>query len=256
MSRPVRSERVSDFREIWTLRSVPTFASGAFATAGAMIATLGARAGTRSSRRIEPVLRAWARAWLAPAGVRLQVDGLGHVVAGQRYVIISNHQSNLDPMVHLAGLGLPLRFLAMRELFDLPLLGPALHRIGMIEVDRDQPDATTIARAVSQALADGANVFVFPEGGTSHDGSMNRFHIGAFAIAIEHGIPILPIALTGTREIWAPGSNAIRRGVVRLAIQEPIPTQGLTRLDSIRLRDQAHSAIAAGHRQLADFEEA
>ncbi|MDO8731021.1 MAG: lysophospholipid acyltransferase family protein [Actinomycetota bacterium] len=244
MSRRSLSARGSEIREHWTLRTVPMFASGAVATAGAIIATLGVRAGTRKSHLLEPILRTWARAWLVPAGVRLQVDGQEHVVAGHRYVVVSNHQSNLDPMAHLAGLRLPLRFLAMRELFDLPGMSGALRRIGIIEVDRENPDSGMIMRGVSLALTDGASVLVYPEGQTSHDGGLNQFHIGAFVLAIEHGVPILPITVIGTREVWAPGSNAIHSGLVRLVIHEPIDTQGLNRRAAIGLRDKARSAIA------------
>lgn len=243
MSRQVRSADMAE--NAWSLRSIPTFVSGAAATAAAMAATLGTGAGTPRSHLIEPILRAWARAWLFPAGVRLEVEGREHLAVGRSYVMVSNHLSNLDPIVHFAGVRLPLRFLAMRELFDIPLLGSALRRIGMIEVDRNQPDAAGIARGVERALADGASVFVFPEGQTSHDGSLNRFHLGAFVLAIEHGVPIVPIAIIGTREVWTPGSNAIHRGVVRLVIHEPIDTQDLTRLDAIGLRDKSRSAIAS-----------
>ncbi|MDP2014244.1 MAG: lysophospholipid acyltransferase family protein, partial [Actinomycetota bacterium] len=214
------------------LRSVPTFALGLAATGAVMAASVRTRAGTPSARRIEPLVRTWARAWLIPAGVRLEVEGRHHVTPGQRYVVVSNHLSNLDSMVLLAGLGLPLRFLAMRELFDVPLLGSALRRLGMIEVDRDNPHSAMIAQGVSQAMADGASVMVFPEGQTSHDGSLNRFRIGAFSIAIEQEVPILPVTLIGTREVWAPGDNAIHRGVVRFVIHKAIETQGLTQQDA------------------------
>lgn len=219
------------------------FASGLAATAAVMIASIGAPSGTPTSHRINRVLRMWGRAWLVPAGVRLEIQGLENVAQGQQYVVASNHLSNLDPMVMLASLPIPLRFLAMRELFDVPVLGQALRRIGMIEIDRASPDGTTIARGVQQALRDEASIFVFPEGQTSHDGSLSRFRIGAFTIAIEHGIPILPVAVIGTRGIWPPGSNTIHSGVVRLIIQEPVHTGGMTSGDAVLLRDRIRLSI-------------
>jgi len=228
-----------------SLRSIPTFASGAAVTTAAVIATLGARAGTRTAHRIQPILRAWSRGWLVPAGVHLRIEHAERIEPGQQYVVVSNHLSNLDPMVHLGGVRLPLRFLAMRELFDLPVIGNAMRRIGMIEVDRGNADSAEISRGVRTALRDGASLLVYPEGETSHDGSLGRFHIGAFALAIEHGLPVLPIATIGTREIWAPGSNAIRSGAVVLLVQEPLPTHGMSRLDAIGLRERTRAAIAA-----------
>lgn len=163
----------------------------------------------------------------------------------QQYMVVSNHLSNLDSMVVLAGLRLPLRFLAMRELFDVPVLGAALRRLGMIEVNRDYPDSTMIGQGVSQAMADGASIMVFPEGQTSHDGTLNRFRIGAFSIAIGQAIPILPITLIGTREVWAPGSNTIHKGVVRVVIHQPLATHGLTQQDATALRERSRISIAS-----------
>lgn len=244
-SRQARIKHSAELPKRWTLRSLPTFVMGAAATTGAILITLGVRADRRRPAFVESVLRTWARAWLLPAGVQLQVEGLEHLVPGQRYVVVSNHQSNLDPIVHLAALPVPLRFLAMRELFDLPVLGGTLRRIGMIEVDRRKPDSGGIADGVARALADGANVFVYPEGATSHDGSLNRFRLGAFTLALDHGISILPISTIGTREIWAPGSNAIHRGVVRVIIHAPIATDDSSAADAIDLLDRARSTIAA-----------
>lgn len=229
----------------WTARTLLTAASGLVATAGAVLVVSTACRGGRCSGAIDPVLRCWARAWLVPAGVRLRVEGIQHVRPRQVYVVVSNHQSNLDPMVHIVGLPLPLRFLAMKELFDVPLVGRAIRTIGMVEVDRGDPDMRGISEGTRRALSSGVSVVVFPEGQTSGDGSVGRFHTGAFAIAVANGVPILPVTLVGTRGIWAPGSNAIRRGVVRVVVGEPIPTAGLNARDAVRVRDDVRGWIVA-----------
>ena len=77
---------------------------------------------------------------------------------------MSDHQSNLDPMVHLRALPLSLRVLAMRELFRIPLLGRAMRTAGMIEVDRDSPDFRQIDQAAARSLAAGHSLLVYPEG--------------------------------------------------------------------------------------------
>ena len=225
-------------------RTVPTLASGLAATGCLLLASVAVRAGSPSAPRIQPLLRSWARAWLLPAGAKASVRGLEHIVQGQQYVVVANHLSNLDPMVMLACIPLPLRFLTMRELFDFPMLGGLLRRLGMIEVDRSRPDGASIARGVSAALNDGACIFVFAEGETSHDGTLGRFRHGAFSLAIQHGLPVMPITLHGTRAIWPPGSNAIRPGRVQLVIHEPIDTDGLDSQDTDALRDLVRSKIA------------
>src|ERR1035437_754061 len=97
-----------------------------------------------SARAESPVtdrmVRWWAAVWLRAAGPRVAVHDLEHVRPAAAYVVVSNHQSNLDPMVHLQALPLSLRVLAKREMFQILLLGPAMRTAGMIEVDRDSPD--------------------------------------------------------------------------------------------------------------------
>lgn len=224
---------------------MPTAASGLAATAAVVVILSVACRNGRTSRLTNPLLRSWARAWLVPAGVRLSVEGADRIEPGQAYMVVSNHQSNLDPMVHIAGLPLPLRFLAMRALFDLPFLGTAMRSIGMIEVDREDPDMRTIREGTHRALARGLSVLVYPEGKTSGDGTIDSFHTGAFALAVANGVPVLPVTLMGTRAVWTPGSNAIRRGVVRLVVGEPIATDRMTSRDAVGLRDEVRAWIVA-----------
>jgi 1-acyl-sn-glycerol-3-phosphate acyltransferase len=108
-------------------------------------------------------------------------------------VVVSNHQSNLDPIVHLATLPLSLRVLAKREMFRIWLLGPAMRTIGMIEVDRDSPDFRRIDLAAARDLAAGHSLLAYPEGTTSADGTIGEFKDGAFVIAVASQVPVLPV---------------------------------------------------------------
>ena len=114
------------------------------------------------------------------------------------YVVVSNHQSNLDPMVHLQALPLSLRVLAKREMFQILLLGPAMRTAGMIEVDRDSPDFRRIDKAAARSLAAGHSLLVYPEGTTSPDGTIGDFKNGAFIIAVTSQVPIVPVTIHGT----------------------------------------------------------
>ena len=120
-------------------RTVPTFVAGVLATlAGALLVRF--RGPARADSAVtDRVVRWWAAVWLRAAGARVVVDGLEHVEPAATYVVVSNHQSNLDPMAQLRALPLSLRVLAMRELFRIPLLGRAMRIAGMIEVDRIPP---------------------------------------------------------------------------------------------------------------------
>jgi 1-acyl-sn-glycerol-3-phosphate acyltransferase len=196
------------------------------------------------------VVRWWAAVWLHSAGARVVVDGLEHVESAATYVVVSNHQSNLDPMAQLRALPLSLRVLAMRELFQIPLLGRAMRTAGMIEVDRDSPDFRQIDQAAAQSLAAGHSLLVYPEGTTSPDGTIGDFKDGAFIIAVTSQVPIVPLTIHGTCRIWPPGRSAIHGGPVHIVVGSPLLTSGLTHHDIARLREHARDVICSAHRDL------
>src|SRR5271165_3518353 len=204
----------------------------------------------RQCIKVDRVVRWWAAVWLRAAGARVVVDGLEHVEPAATYVVVSNHQSNLDPMAHLRALPLSLRVLAKREMFQIWLLGPAMRAIGMIEVDRDSPDLGRIDQAAARALAAGHSLLVYPEGTTSPDGTIGEFKDGAFIIAVTSQVPVLPVAIDGTRRIWPPGRSAIHGGQVRIVVGSPLPTSGLAHHDIPRLREQARDVICSARRAL------
>ncbi len=229
----------------WTLRTAPTMLMGVLGTFIAAVMLRILARDRRDSPLVESVLRTWGRSWLIPAGVRLQVDGREHLQVGQSYVIVANHQSNLDAMVHLVALGLPLRILIKRELFAVPVLGPALRAIGMVEVDRANPNFVAIDRVAKDVLSTGRSLLIYPEGTTSADGAVGRFKSGAFSIAVAQGVPILPVIIDGTRSVWTPGRNTIRGGKVRVIITEPISTSQLTKADVVQLRNKVETLITS-----------
>jgi len=233
-------------------RTVPAFVAGVLATlAGALVVYCRgpARADTAVTER---VVRWWAGGWLRAAGARVVVHGLEHVESAATYVVVSNHQSNLDPMAQLQALPLSLRVLAMRELFRIMVLGRAMRTVGMIEVDRDSPDFRQIDEAAARSLAAGHSLLVYPEGRASPDGTIGGFKDGAFIVAVTNQVPILPVAIHGTCWIWQPGRHAIHSGQVRIAVGRPMQTSGLTHHDIAGLRDQARDVISSAHRDLAE----
>jgi 1-acyl-sn-glycerol-3-phosphate acyltransferase len=231
-------------------RTVPALVAGVLATlAGALVVRC--RGPARADSPVtDRMVRWWAAVWLRAAGARVVVQGLEHVEPATPYVAVSNHQSNLDPMAHLQALPLSLRILAMRELFQIRLLGPAMRTIGMIEVDRDSPDFRQIDDAAARSLAAGHSLLVYPEGTASPDGTIGEFKDGAFIVAVINQVPVLPVAIHGTGRIWPPGRRAIHGGQVRIAVGRPLPTSHLTHHDIAGLRDQARNVIQSAHRDL------
>jgi 1-acyl-sn-glycerol-3-phosphate acyltransferase len=221
-----------------TARTAFVAASGVGATLALGAAILVAARGARADRLVDACLRGWAACWLRPAGVRVEVVGRHNIGAGTAYVVVSNHQSNLDPIVHAAVFSGRVRFLAMRGLFDLPLLGPVLRRAGMVEVDRRDPDGHGIAVGTARALRSGSSVLVYPEGGTQGDGVVGAFRSGAFRLAVENRAPVLPIATSGTRQAWPTDRSIIRPARVRVVVGAAIDTRDLTAGDVPAMRDR------------------
>jgi len=231
-------------------RTVPAWAAGVLATlAGVLVVRCRgpARADSAGTGR---VVRRWAAVWLRAAGARVAVHGLEHAEPATTYVVVSNHQSNLDPMAHLRALPLSLRVLAIGGLFRIPLPGPALRTIGMIEVDREAPGLRQIGQAAARSLAAGHSLLVFPEGTAAPDATIGEFKDGAFIIAVTSQVPILPVAIHGTGRIWQPGRRAIRSGGVHITAGPPLPAGHLTRHDIAGLRDQARNIICPARRDL------
>jgi len=231
-------------------RTVPTFAAGVLATA-AIALLVWCRGPARADSAVtDRMVRWWAGMWLRAAGARVAVDGIEHFRSVGPWVVVCNHQSSLDPIVQLRVLPVSLRVLAMRELFRIPLFGRAMRTIGMIEVDRESPDFRRIDQAAARDLAAGHSLLAYPEGRISPDGAIGEFKDGAFIIAVANQMPVVPVAIHGTRLIWPPGHNTIRGGHVRVVAGRPLPTSGLTQDDVARLREQARDAICAAQRDL------
>lgn len=186
-----------------------------------------------TSPAIEAIIRLWARMWFWLSGTRLEVRG--EFDPTRSYVVISNHSSWFDVFANFLATPVPLRFLAKKELFKIPVFAPAMRAIGMIEIDRDK--ATSMHQWINDQARTVAgraqSIMVYPEGSRTRDGEIQRFKVGAFVIAIENQLPILPVTIAGSYAVFPPGGMTIRGGHVIVEIGEPLPTDHLER-DGIR----------------------
>ncbi len=193
------------------------------------------------------VARRWARALLDVGGVHVTVEGIDAIALKRSYVFISNHLSFMDTPVVLANIPVQFRFLAKRGLFQIPFLGQHLTRAGHIPVPREDARAAvkSMQLAADTIQQKKISLLIFPEGGRSHDGQLQPFKEGAAYIAIRAGVPVVPIAISGTRELLPWGSAVVLPGQVRLQILTPVETQGLSLKDRAMLTEQVRSLIAA-----------
>src|SRR5579885_117446 len=193
------------------------------------------------------IARAWARVLLKVSGVRVRVHGLEHISSGASYIFVANHLSYMDTPVVLANIHVQFRFLAKRGLFQIPFLGWHLGRAGHIPVPREDARAAvkTMTTAAQMVRERGISLLIFPEGGRSRDGQLATFKDGAAYIGIRAGVPLVPVALNGTREILPFGSGNIRPGHVKMRIGDPIPTNEFTMRDRARLTQEVRERIVA-----------
>jgi 1-acyl-sn-glycerol-3-phosphate acyltransferase len=184
------------------------------------------------SPRIESLIQTWSRLFLRIPPVDYASSGSENVVPGQ-YVVVSNHLSNFDIPLLFRTVPLRIRFLAKKEIYKIPLVAQAMDTAGIVKIDRQSGMSTheAINAAVAASRARGYSLIVFPEGTRSRTGDMGEFKKGAFRIAVDGQLPILPVVINGTFAVNPPGKKMIYPGHADVRILEPIPTSGMARKD-------------------------
>jgi 1-acyl-sn-glycerol-3-phosphate acyltransferase len=198
------------------------------------------------TRQVPRVMRIWARLFLLVTWTRVTVEGAERIDPAGSYVFVGNHSSNLDIPVIMGKLPVSIRFLAKKEMFKVPVLGGAMRAIRMVETDRRLgPTAhRAINEQVTAVVTEGLSLMIFPEGTRSESHEMLPFKKGAFRIAVDNDMPVVPVTIVGTLEAWKPHSKLIHGGRVRLVIHDPIPTTDLDRNLLNDLRDRVRSTVA------------
>lgn len=192
--------------------------------------------------------RWWSWLILATTGVAVRVQGLEHLTSGTTYVFVSNHQSIYDIPVLFNALPFQLRIIAKESLGSFPFLGWHLRRTGHLLVDRRHPDRAGILLRWRELLEQGLSLIIFPEGTRSADGTVGRFKAGSFLLAIEAGLPVVPISVVGTRFVMRKGRLTTCPGSAHLTVHHPVITTDGTWQTSIaaarRLAIHVHDIIA------------
>ena len=153
----------------------------------------------------------------------VKVRGRENLKKKQSVVFVANHQSAFDIFLMYGFLGVPIKWMMKIGLAKIPLVGAACRAAGFIFVDNTTP--RTAQRSVVEAkrrLKDGASLAVFPEGSRTHDGKMGRFHKGAFQIAIDQHLPIVPITINGTYKILPIGTIITHPHRMEMVIHPPL----------------------------------
>jgi 1-acyl-sn-glycerol-3-phosphate acyltransferase len=203
---------------------------------------------TKTLAHICPRNPTWsARLFLWSAGVDVVVEGAERLHAQGARVLVANHESWFDVLALCSVLPSGYRFAIKKELEKIPIWGAAWLACGHISVDRHNRQAAIQslerARRLSGENAEIVIVF-FPEGTRTETGAMLPFKKGAFVLALQLGVPIIPVAVIGGRQILPKHSFRVRRGTMRVVVGEPIAVEGMTFEDRDDLLDRSRQAIA------------
>ncbi len=180
-------------------------------------------------------------------GLRVRVSGLENVPPGRQYIYMANHQSFLDgPLVYWAVPGFA-RVILKREVFRVPILGQGMRMVGFVPVDRKglKSGRRSLDQAAANMARRGLSYLVFPEGTRSRDGNLQPFKRGGFFLALQAGVPVVPISVRGTYALMPRGQVFIRKGPVDIIFHPPIPVGGVSVGSLSALSDAVRAAVAA-----------
>lgn len=172
---------------------------------------------------INKIATTWARLILAASRIKVEVIGLSNINPSKSYIYMSNHQGNFDIPILQACLPVQFRWLAKAELFNIPVFGYAMKRAGNISIDRsNRQSAFKSLRNAAKVIRNGVSVLIFPEGTRSNDGNIREFKKGGFILALDSGVPIVPVITHGLWELMLKNKVLAKPGKVLIEIKKPV----------------------------------
>ncbi len=194
-----------------------------FSTIFLSLIALGISLFDREGEGVHKIARLWARMYLFFSGIDVSIKGTENI-PDPPCIFMCNHQSALDIYSLLACLPLSFRWVAKRQLFNIPFFGWAMKKAGYISLDRENPrEALKAIEKAAAKIREGTNIIVFPEGTRSVDGVLLPFKKGVFSLAIQAGVPVVPVGIYGTSTLQPKGSLIpVKKGVIYINIGRPV----------------------------------
>lgn len=170
-----------------------------------------------------------ARCYLRASGAKVHASGHERIDAHKPYVFVANHQSNLDPPLIIAYIQRNPGWIAKQELFRIPMLGSGIQLVNAIPIDRrNRTSAIASTKRAAEVIRSGRSVVAFSEGTRTVDGHLKEFKKGVFYMAIEAGVPVVPVVVNDTRLVMRKGTKYCLPNDVFMEILSPISTEGYT----------------------------
>lgn len=209
---------------VWSCIVIATLALGILAFVTALF--------DRKGKIVHQYARLWGKIALWANGVKVKLQGLEHVKGKGPYIFMSNHQGSYDIFALLGHLPFQFKWLAKKELFSIPFFGWTMAAAGYISVDRKGTRETVEAmNDAARKIREGMSVVIFPEGSRSQNGTIQPFKKGGFTLAIKSKVPIVPIAIHGSRTIMPKDRLKISPGEIRIQLGSPIETENFSLKD-------------------------
>jgi 1-acyl-sn-glycerol-3-phosphate acyltransferase len=201
----------------------------------------------RRAQVVYPWAQWGARTWLRLSGAEVRVRGLEQLDPQQTYIFAANHRSYLDTATLFYYLGRRIGLLAKKELLKVPILGYGMGYVNIMAIDRsNRTRALETVRAATERIRGGVSFGVFAEGTRARPGQLLPFKKGAFYMARDAGVPVVPVAMKYTDELMGKGTGVARPGVIEMVVLAPIPTADLTTDEEIkRLAEEVRARVAA-----------
>jgi 1-acyl-sn-glycerol-3-phosphate acyltransferase len=189
------------------------------------------------------------KAWLRLSGMRVVVRVREHLDPAMTYIFLSDHRSYLDTATLFDYTGRRIGLLAKKELLKVPILGTGMGFVNILAIDRTNRErAIETVRAATERIRSGISFGVFAEGTRARPGEILPFKKGAFHMAIDAGVPVVPVAIKHTDVLMGKGTGLARSGTIEMVILPPIETRGLSterEEDVARLISRTRTQIAA-----------
>ena len=186
------------------------------------------------------------------AGVRIETIGLDRFDHSRSYIFMTNHVSNLDPPIQIPLIPGRTSVMVKKELFKTPILGYAMRIASLVPVDRGNRDAGIDAvRAAKAVIEQGISMTIYVEGKRSFDGKMLPFKKGPFYLAMECGVPVIPMTIVGTHYAMPKGRYAIKPGLVRAIFHPPVEPKDFASRECLmeKIRAVIESGLPEEYRQ-------
>jgi 1-acyl-sn-glycerol-3-phosphate acyltransferase len=187
-----------------------------------------------------------ARNWLRLSGVRVKVRGRELLDPRQSYVFVANHRSFLDTAALFYHTGRRIGIIAKKELLKVPILGYGMGYVNIMAIDRsNNKRAVETMKAATDRLRRGVSFGVFAEGTRALPGELLPFKKGAFYMAAEAGVPVVPVAIKNTDALMGKGTGTARPGEIEMVLLPPVPTEGVKTDEDVRRLAQRVNALVA-----------